>query len=148
MTPIRIWLSLATGMLGFFFSVTLSNHKLWFLQSILFAVIVAFLTYVTVRRRVILYGLFGAYQCAALFFTYLVDGHLDLLGLLKYIPWFKYIAFLGLLMIVVDVLTWYFIELKANKKENAELKEENINLKARIYDLQESAKKSEGQNKP
>lgn len=91
-----------------------------------------------------LYLIFIIYHAGAFTFTYLVDGHLDLLGLLRYIPWFKYIAFLGVLMIMLDV-AWYFFDWRTNKQETKDLKDENTNLKARIYDLQESAKKSEAQ---
>lgn len=95
------------------------------------------------RKRLLLYLIFVVYQAGAFTFTYLVDGHLDLLGLLKYIPWFKYIAFLGLLMIVADIL-WYLKDWRNDRQEKRELKEENTNLKARLYDLQEAAKKTEG----
>lgn len=91
------------------------------------------------KKRLLLYLVFVVYQAGAFTFTYLVDGHLDLLGLLKFIPWFKYIAFLGLIMIVVDI-TWYIIEWRSARQENRELKEENTTLKAKIYDLQESKK--------
>ncbi len=96
------------------------------------------------RKRLLLYLIFIIYHAGAFTFTYLVDGHLDLLGLLRYIPWFKYIAFLGVLMIMLDV-AWYFFDWRTNKQETKDLKDENTNLKARIYDLQESAKKSEAQ---
>ncbi len=91
------------------------------------------------KKRLLLYLVFVVYQAGAFTFTYLVDGHLDLLGLLKFIPWFKYIAFLGLIMIVLDI-TWYLIDWKMSRDENKMLKEENTHLKARIYDLQESKK--------
>lgn len=99
------------------------------------------------KKRLLLYLVFVVYQAGAFTFTYLVDGHLDLLGLLKFIPWFKYIAFLGLIMIVVDI-TWYIIEWRSARQENRELKEENTNLKAKIYDLQESTKKPESSSNP
>jgi membrane protein implicated in regulation of membrane protease activity len=99
------------------------------------------------KKRLLLYLAFVIYHACAFAFTYMVDGHLDLLGLLKFIPWFKYIAFLGLLMIVLDV-AWYFIDRRTNQQETKELKDENTNLKARIYDMQESAKKAEADKKP
>lgn len=94
------------------------------------------------RKRLLLYLAFVIYQSGAFAFTYLVDGHLDLLGLLKYIPWFKYIAFLGLLMIVLDI-AWYFIDWRSNKQEKEELRDENTTLKAKLYDLQEGKKSEE-----
>jgi len=93
------------------------------------------------RKRLLLYLVFVVYQIGAFTFTYMVDGHLDLLGLLKYIPAFKYIAFLGILFIVVDV-AWYFMDWKSNRQEKKELKDENTDLKARLFDLQESAHKN------
>ena len=93
------------------------------------------------KKRLLLYLVFVVYQAAAFTFTYLVDGHMDLLGLLKFITWFKYIAFLGLIMIVLDI-TWYLIEWKSSRDENKMLKEENTNLKAKIYDLQETTRKT------
>lgn len=94
------------------------------------------------KKRLLLYLVFVVYQAGAFTFTYLVDGHLDLLGLLKFIPWFKYIAFIGLVMIVLDI-TWYLLDRKVTNDENKMLKEENTNLKARIYDLQESKRKQQ-----
>ena len=93
------------------------------------------------RKRIILYLIFVVYQFSAFIFTYMVDGHLDLLGLLKFIPWFKYITFLGFILIVVDVV-WYFTDQRAHSQKNDELKQENTDLKARIYDLQELEKKA------
>ncbi|MBL7850823.1 MAG: hypothetical protein JNN04_07975 [Cyclobacteriaceae bacterium] len=99
------------------------------------------------RKRILLYLIFVFYQAGAFAFTYLVDGHLDLLGLLKFIPWFKWIAFLGLLMIVLDI-TWYFIDWRTNRQERQELKDENTNLKAKLYDLQEASRKGQETPKP
>lgn len=98
------------------------------------------------RKRLVLYLIFVVYQAGAFAFTYLVDGHLDLLGLLKFIPWFKYIAFVGLLMIVVDI-AWYFIDWKTSRQEHRDLKEENTNLKAKLFDMQEASRKAEESRK-
>ncbi len=94
------------------------------------------------RKRLLLYLIFIAYQGGAFLFTYLVDGHLDLLGLLKFIPWFKYVAFLGLLLIVLDV-AWSFMDYRSNRLQNKELKDENTDLKAKLFDRQELDRKSE-----
>ncbi len=99
------------------------------------------------RKRLLLYLIFVVYQGGAFAFTYMVDGHLDLLGLLKFIPWFKYIAFLGLLMIVLDI-TWYLIDWRSNRQERQELKDENTNLKAKLYDMQEASRKAQEPTKP
>ena len=91
------------------------------------------------QKRVFLYFGFVLYQIGAFIFTVMVDGHLDLLGLLRFIPWFKYISFLGVILIVVDVV-WYFIDKRTNKRRQADLEKENNVLKAKIYDFQEAAK--------
>ena len=91
------------------------------------------------QKRLLLYLGFALYQIAAFIFTVMVDGHLDLLGLLKFIPWFKYITFLGLVLFSVDVI-WVLIERRTNRKLQADLEKENNILKAKIYDFQESAK--------
>ena len=93
------------------------------------------------RKRLILYLAFAVYQVTSFIFTILVDGHLDLLGLLKFIPWFKYVTFLGLILISVDVV-WFFMDLRATSQQKDELTQENTGLKARIFDLQESEKKT------
>ncbi|MDZ4716383.1 MAG: hypothetical protein SH819_13040 [Cytophagales bacterium] len=85
-------------------------------------------------RRLILYVVFVAYQAGAFMFTYMVDGHLDLLGLLKFIPWFKYISFLGMVLILVDII-WFIAEQRANKRERNTLKEANEELKAKLSQI-------------
>jgi hypothetical protein len=91
------------------------------------------------KRRLILYLVFAVYQFGAFIFTVMVDGHLDLLGLLKFIPSFKYISFVGVLLILTD-LTWYLIEKRTARKRDDELIKENNVLKAKIYDLQQAIK--------
>jgi membrane protein implicated in regulation of membrane protease activity len=91
------------------------------------------------KRRLILYLVFAVYQVGAFIFTVMVDGHLDLLGLLKYIPWFKFISFLGVLLILAD-LVWYLVEKRTARKRDEELIKENNVLKAKIYDLQQATK--------
>lgn len=93
------------------------------------------------RKRLILYSLFVVYQVSAFIFTYMVDGHLDLLGLLKFIPWFKYISFLGVVVLGIDI-AWYWMDRRANKQRQGDLEKENTSLKAKIYDIQENGKKT------
>lgn len=78
------------------------------------------------------------YQAGAFVFTYMVDGHLDLLGLLKFIPWFKYITSLGILLIIVDV-TLFVIENRAINRQKKDLIAENESLKAKISGLEKAA---------
>jgi membrane protein implicated in regulation of membrane protease activity len=90
-------------------------------------------------KRVYLYLAFIIYQVSAFIFTVMVDGHLDLLGLLKYIPWFKYIAFIGVVFLVFD-LAWQWMDRRASKKRQNDLEKENIELKAKVYDYQEASR--------
>ena len=86
-------------------------------------------------RRLALYFVFVMYQAGAFVFTYMVDGHLDLLGLLKFIPWFKYITSLGMVLIIADV-TLFVIESRASNRQKKDLIAENEGLKAKISGLQ------------
>ena len=98
------------------------------------------------RKRILLYVAFAVYQILAYIFTILVDGYLDLLGLLKYIPTFKYFALLGMIFLVAD-FTMFWRQHKANKKHEEELQKENMELKSKLYDFQESAKESSAKEK-
>ncbi len=86
------------------------------------------------RRRIVLYTVFAIYQICAFVFTIMVDGKLDLLGLLKYIPWFKYISFFGLVMLFLDVY-WAWKERK-DHKENVTTLEENEDLRTKLRDIE------------
>lgn len=86
-------------------------------------------------KRLVLYFVFVVYQAGAFTFTYMVDGHMDLLGLLRYIPWFKYISFLGMILIIADV-TWFVIDYRASHKQKKDLIAENEDLKAKLSNLQ------------
>jgi cell division protein FtsB len=94
------------------------------------------------RKRLILYLAFAVYQIFSFIFTIMVDGHLDLLGLLRFIPWFKYMAFIGVVLFLVDFV-WYLMDHRATKKRGEELERENNVLKAKIYDYQEAAKNAD-----
>lgn len=82
-------------------------------------------------KRPLLYALFIIYQATAFVFTIMVDGHLDLLGLLKYIKYFKYVSFFGVVLIVVDVL-WYLRERNAREFETEVWRKEKNMLRSRI----------------
>lgn len=98
------------------------------------------------RKRLLLYLAFAAFQITSFVFTVMVDGHLDLLGLLKYIPLFKYIAFLGVIMIVVDFI-WFWMDRQSNKLQQKDLEKENTELKAKLYDYQEASKAADSGKK-
>ena len=87
------------------------------------------------QKRLLLYLAFAIYQLSAFIFTVLVDGHLDLLGLLRFIPWFKYISFIGVILLVAD-LAWFWLDRRTQMKKQLDLQKENTELKAKIFDFQ------------
>jgi hypothetical protein len=91
------------------------------------------------RKRLYLYLAFVVYQVSTFIFTVLVDGHLDLLGLLKFIPWFKYISLIGVILLVID-LAWSWLDRRNRLNRIFDLEKENTELKAKVYDHQEASK--------
>ena len=73
------------------------------------------------KNRIILYIVFAAFHLGAFIFTVVLDNNTSLLfKMVSWVPMFKWITFLGLVILVVDVV-W---ALKANKdatKEKAAL---------------------------
>lgn len=92
------------------------------------------------KGRLIFFGVFGAFHLIAFVFTlFLETSATFLLSLVSYVGMFKYITFLGLIMVVVDFF-WHRQEMKAAKKKEDDSLLENNTLKARVYDLQEAGK--------
>ena len=92
------------------------------------------------KNRLILYIVFGAFHLGAFIFTVVLDNNTSLLfKMVSWVPWFKWITFLGLLILITDVV-WAW---KANKdaaKEKAALALDLNTLKAKLFDLQEAGK--------
>ncbi len=92
------------------------------------------------KNRLIFYIVFGAFHLGAFIFTVILDNNTSLLfKMVGWVPMFKWITFLGLVILVIDVV-WAF---KANKdaaKEKAALTLELNTLKAKLFDLQEAGK--------
>lgn len=94
------------------------------------------------RNRIIFYSVFGVYQLLAFIFTIIMDSTNDtsfLFGLLKYISWFKYITFLGMVLIIIDFI-WLWLDVRRQKKLDEEFRHENNVLKAKVYDMQQGMK--------
>lgn len=94
------------------------------------------------RNRIIFYSIFGVYQVIAFIFTLIVDlGNSTsfLFGLLKYIGWFKYITFLGVVLIITDFI-WLWMDNRRQQKQEEAFRHENNVLKAKVYDMQEDLK--------
>jgi hypothetical protein len=92
------------------------------------------------KRRLIFFGIFGAYHLLAFIFTLIIQYNSSLLfQLVGYISWFKYGTFLGLLLVVIDFI-WWWRESKSFEKNEEAARHENNTLKAKVYDLQETSK--------
>lgn len=92
------------------------------------------------RRRLIFFGIFGAFHLITFIFTLVLDTSATfLLSLVEYVSWFKYAAFLGLVMIVTEFI-WAWQDHRSSDKKHEEMRLENNTLKAKVYDMQESDK--------
>ena len=99
------------------------------------------------KNRKIFYLVFALYQIIAFVFTLYIEDFSFLTRIYKYIGWFKFITFLGIILIVADVV-WSLIVRKKKKKENGALTHELNTLKAKLFDLQEIAKQSDAAKNP
>jgi len=91
------------------------------------------------KKRLIFYSVFAAFHIGAFIFTLLMQDFSFLTSMFKYIGWFKYITFLGIVLIVADVV-WSWIVSRDAKKEKDALTHELNMLKAKLFDLQETAR--------
>ncbi len=95
------------------------------------------------KNRLIFYSIFGAYQLAAFIFTLVIDTEdtSSLLSLYGYLGWFKYLSFIGVILIVTD-FAWSWRYIIRARQEVEEFRHENNTLKAKIYDIQETKQPS------
>ena len=95
------------------------------------------------RNRLIFYAVFALFHLFLVIFTIYVESNKNNFGvltqMLKYISLMKYGAFLGLILLVVDVL-WNRNSEKQSEKQKDALTHELNTLKAKLFDLQEAAK--------
>ena len=100
------------------------------------------------RNRLIFYLVFTAFHLAAFIFTLMLDGDTGLLfKMVNYVPMFKWMTLLGLLLLITDFI-WYWKTQRDNARQNAVLLHELNTLKAKLFDLQEAAKKQTTENNP
>lgn len=93
------------------------------------------------RNRIIFYIVFGTFHLGAFIFTIMLNNDTGLLfKMVSYVPMFKWVTFAGLLMLLVDA-GWAFVTKRNALKEKAALTQELNMLKAKLFDLQEAAKK-------
>lgn len=95
------------------------------------------------KRRLIFFAIFGVYHIIILIFTSYIDAQKQDLGVLTslygYLHLFKYGAALGLLLLAIDFIWSWRVNMMANR-ESESLNFEINNLKAKVYDLQEASK--------
>ncbi len=94
------------------------------------------------KNRVIFYIIFALFHVGAFIFTVVLDGNTNLLfSMVSWVPYFKWITFLGVILIIADVI-WSWIINRDSQREKAALLLELNTLKAKLFDLQEASSKS------
>jgi hypothetical protein len=92
------------------------------------------------KNRLIFFGIFAFFHFAAFVFTVVLDNNTSLLfKMVGWVPSFKWITLLGVILLITDVL-WAFSIHRETQKEKAALVHELNTLKAKLFDLQEAAK--------
>jgi hypothetical protein len=93
------------------------------------------------KNRLIFYAIFAVFHLSAFLFTVILDNNTSLLfSMVQYVPLFKYGTLLGVLLIIGDFV-WSWSTAKDAEKEKSALAHELNTLKAKLFDLQEAAKK-------
>jgi hypothetical protein len=96
------------------------------------------------KNRTIFYAIFALFHLFIFIFSLYMDSQKDniqfLLSLQKKIWMLKYGSFIGLVLLVVDYI-WLMRGEKVHEREHLEHQKEMTSLKAKLFDLQEAAKK-------
>jgi hypothetical protein len=94
------------------------------------------------KNRLIFYTVFAVFHLCAFIFTVVLENNTSMLfSMVKYVPWFKYVTLLGLILIIVDFV-WALRTNKETASEKSALSHELNTLKAKLFDLQEAGKNS------
>jgi uncharacterized protein YjfI (DUF2170 family) len=101
------------------------------------------------KRRLIFFSIFGAFHLISLIFTIVIDSNdaTILLSMVNYVGLFKYLAFLGLVMVTTEFI-WAWQDSKNARKTKDDMTLENNTLKAKVYDMQESGKMKPEMQRP
>ena len=92
------------------------------------------------KNRWIFFSIFALFHLGAFIFTVILDNNTSLLfKMVSWVPWFKWITLLGVILLGIDVL-WAMSLIKEEQKEKAALNQELNTLKAKLYDLQDTSK--------
>lgn len=90
------------------------------------------------KNRIIFYIVFAIYNIAAFIFTIALPS--IMFNIVKYVEYFKFLTLFGLILLIVDFAWAWKINKESAKDLEAREHELNI-LKAKLFDLQEAAKK-------
>ena len=97
------------------------------------------------KDRLIFYAIFAVFHLFIFGFTMYMDSQKSnynfLFSMLNKIWMLKYGSLIGLILLVVDVI-WLMRGEKQHAAEKMQLQNELTNLKAKLFDLQENAKKN------
>lgn len=94
------------------------------------------------KNRIILYLVFALFHLGAFIFTVVLDNNTDLLfSMVGWVPMFKWVTLLGLILLVVDIC-WAWIGNRDSKKEKEALTHELNTLKAKLFDMQEVSRQA------
>lgn len=100
------------------------------------------------KNRLIFYVIFAAFHIGAFIFTVILDNNTGILfQMVKWIPAFKWVTLLGLILLIVDVI-WAYTANKESAKSKAVLNHELNTLKAKLFDLQEAARQTPSAPQP
>jgi len=92
--------------------------------------------------------IFAFFHIGALIFTIaLSNDSTFLMSMFSWVPYFKWVTLLGVLLVVVDFL-WSWIVVKESNHEKAALSHEVNTLKAKLFDLQEALAKTASAQRP
>ena len=96
------------------------------------------------KNRIIFYAVFALFHLFIFFFSLYMDSQKDniqfLLSMQKKIWMLKYGSFIGLILLVVDVI-WLMRGEKEHQRQRLQHESEMTSLKAKLFDLQEAAGK-------
>lgn len=99
------------------------------------------------KNRIIFYAVFALFHIFIFLFSLYMDSQKDniqfLLSMQRKIWMLKYGSFIGILLLVVDII-WLMRSDKEHERQRLLHEAEMTNLKAKLFDLQEDAKRSSG----
>lgn len=100
------------------------------------------------RKRVIFYLIFALFHIGALIFTIkLGNDSTFLMSMFSWVPYFKWVTLLGVILVVVDFI-WAWIVVSESNREKAALSHEVNALKAKMFDMQEQGTKTSPAQRP